>query len=415
MVLRRTFTIFFILLALSAAGLLAQEPSASPSPTTDAPALKRHLGDVKAIDPATGRLTLQTDAGESIVVTTDSRTSALRAEPGARDLSGATPLTLAEIAQGDRVLARGTAHPDGTLSARQIVVMTRSALTQKQDKERAEWRARGLSGVITALDPAKQEITAETRTLLASQTVTISTTDPKAVFRRYAPDSVKFDDARQSSFAELQVGDQIRALGHRTPDSRMTAEQVVSGSFQILSGALTSVNADGREIKIVDNETRKPLTVVVGPETMVRRIPPAMAQRLAARSRGTDATAGPGAAGGSEGGGPGMRRRFPGAGDGAAGAAGEGPARGGPGERRGGGGTLQDLLERLPALPLTELKPGDQVALSSTRGSDPSRVAAVVLLAGIEPLLEARPRGAAGGEVTPGLPPGSLDLGFGAQ
>jgi hypothetical protein len=383
MVLRRTFTIFFIL-ALSAAGVRAQELSASPSPTSaGAPALKRHLGEVTAVDLATGRLTLRTDAGESVVVTTDPRTPVLRAEPGARDLSGAIPLTLAEIAKGHRVLARGTPQADGTLAGRQVVVMTRSALTEKQDKERAEWRARGLSGVITVLDPAKQEITAETRTLLASQTVVISTADPKAVFRRYAPDSVKFDDARPSSFAELQVGDQIRALGNRTPDARMAAEQVVSGSFQILSGALTSVGADGREIKIVDNETRKPLTVVVGPETMVRRIPPGMALRLAARSRGTDAPAGPGGAAG-------------------------------PGARRG-GGTLQDMLERLPALPLSELKPGDQVALSSTRGSDPSRVAAVVLLAGIEPLLEARPRGAAGADVTPGLPPGSLDLGFGAQ
>ena len=34
--------------------------------------------------------------------------------------------------------------------------------------------------------------------------------------RRYAPDSIKFGDAKPSSFGELKVGDQLRALGDRT-------------------------------------------------------------------------------------------------------------------------------------------------------------------------------------------------------
>ena len=40
-----------------------------------------------------------------------------------------------------------------------------------------------------------------------------------------------------SSFAELQVGDQLRVLGDRTSDgAKLLAEQVVSGAFQIVSG-----------------------------------------------------------------------------------------------------------------------------------------------------------------------------------
>jgi ABC-type molybdate transport system ATPase subunit len=70
------------------------------------------------------------------------------------------------------------------------------------------------------------------------------------------------------------------------------------------------------------------------------------------------------------------------------------------------------MLERLPALPLADLKAGDQVAVSSTKGPDPARVTAVVLLAGIEPLLQSRPGTASGGE-TLGLAAGALDIGLG--
>jgi hypothetical protein len=261
-----------------------------------------------------------------------------------------------------------------------------------------------VSGVITAIDPARQEITVEARSLTGSQPVIVSTADAKPMFKRYAPESVRFSDARPSSFADLQVGDQVRVLGDRTADgAKVTAEQVVSGSFQILSGAVKSV--EGGTVTIVDNETGRPLAITVGPDAMVRRLPPEMAARLAVRGRGPGGAPGrPGAPGGWQG------RRAGGA---PAGPRPEGaaPPEGGP--RSGGAQTLQDILERLPALPVGELKPGDQVAVSSTKGRDPARVTAVVLLAGIEPLLEARPHGAAGGGETLGLAAGALDMGLG--
>jgi hypothetical protein len=46
-------------------------------------------------------------------------------------------------------------------------------------------------------------------------------------------------------------------------------------------------------------------------------------------------------------------------------------------------------LDNLPAMPLTELKPGDGDMLIPTRGSNAGRVAAIMLLAGVEPLLTA--------------------------
>jgi hypothetical protein len=387
-----------LLLAVTTAGALAQSPDA-PAPAA-APALQRVLGEVSTVDAGARTLVVKIDDGRAVSIVAHEKAAFLRALPGARDLQGATPIGLAEIAPGDRVLARGTLSPDGaTLNARQVVVMTRADLTQKQDSDRADWTRRGIAGVVTALDPGKKEITVETRSMSGAQAVVLDTGAKNAAFRRYAPDSVKFSEARPSTFADLQVGDQVRALGDRTSDgARLLAEQVVSGSFQTLSGALRSVGADLSELVLVDNETQKPLTVQVGSETMVRRLPPQMAMRLAARNRGEGS--GPRPAGGPRpDGAPPGEPRGPGGGAG----------------RRMGGGSLQEMLERLPPLPLSELKPGDQIAVSSTRGQDPSRVNAVVVLAGIEPLLESRPRGGAGQDASPGLPPGALDLGFGTQ
>lgn len=385
---------------LGVAGLAGAQ---APETGASAPRLERTVGEVTTVDAGTRQLELKTDTGETVTVLTDEKTAFLRAQPGARDLAGATPATLGDIAVGDRLLARGVLGTDKNLSAGQVVVMARADIAQKHAQDQAEWSRRGVSGVITAIDPVRQEITVEARSLTGSQPVIVSTADAKPTFKRYAPESVRFSDARPSSFADLQVGDQVRVLGDRTADgAKVTAEQVVSGSFQILSGAVKTV--EGGTVTIVDNETGRPLAITVGPDAMVRRLPAEMAARLAVRGRG------PGGPPGRRGAPGGWQRRRAG---GAPAGRPEGvePPEGGP--RPDGAQTLQDMLERLPALPVGELQPGDQVAVSSTKGRDPARVTAVVLLAGIEPLLEARPRGAAGGGETLGLAAGALDMGLG--
>jgi hypothetical protein len=54
---------------------------------------------------------------------------------------------------------------------------------------------------------------------------------------------------------------------------------------------------------------------------------------------------------------------------------------------------FQDMLERMPTLKLADLKVGDAVMLASTIGTDGTRVTAINLLAGVEPLLTAAPKG----------------------
>jgi hypothetical protein len=55
------------------------------------------------------------------------------------------------------------------------------------------------------------------------------------------------------------------------------------------------------------------------------------------------------------------------------------------------GGDVGQMLDILPAMPLAELKVGDAIMVSTTQGTDPGRVTAITLLAGVEPLLTASP------------------------
>jgi hypothetical protein len=61
--------------------------------------------------------------------------------------------------------------------------------------------------------------------------------------------------------------------------------------------------------------------------------------------------------------------------------------------RGGRGGDMQQMLERLPAIKLEDLKPGDAIIVSSTEGADPGQVTAITLVAGVEPILSAAPAG----------------------
>jgi hypothetical protein len=84
----------------------------------------------------------------------------------------------------------------------------------------------------------------------------------------------------------------------------------------------------------------------------------------------------------------------------------------------GGGFDINDMIDRQPQATLADLKPGDVVIVSSTTGADPTRVSAITLLAGAEPVLTAlqnvpqrQGRGGAG-PTDVGLPSG-FDLGIG--
>jgi hypothetical protein len=359
------------------------------------PALKQVIGEVTSIDAAAKQIKLKGDDGASYTVMLADNTSFLRVAPGEKDLKKATKIAFTDVMVGDRALAL---EKDADAPARAVVIMTKADLAQKHQHDQAEWRTRSVTGVVTALNPANKEVTVTTRGR-DSKTMTIDAS--AAEFRRYSPDSVQFADAKPSSFTDLQPGDTVRALGDKNEDgTHLKAEELISGSFETIAGTVDSVDATTGEVRITNLQTKKPVVVRTNPNSLLRRLDTETATRLARRLRPDTV-----AAGGPPQGGAGAGARPP-SGENAPPPGGAGGFRGGPG---GGGGDLQQILERMPQLSLSELKKGDAVIVSSSKGPGDSAVTAFAFVAGVEPFLAAAPRTA--GQVNLGS--WNLDLGGG--
>ena len=351
------------------------------------------IGEVKVIDSPARQLILKTDAGTLITVALGDKTVYMRLAPGEKTLTNAAKIAFTDVGEGDRVWARGKVADDHkSVPATALIVMNKADIAKKQEQERAEWKKRGILGIITAVKPETKEITISSRSMAGQQSIIIPVSD-KVEVRRYAPDSIKFADAKVATFGELKVGDQIRALGDRSVDgAAFTAEKVVTGSFRMVSGVVTAIDAATGEIKVNDSQTKQPLTVVVKQDAVLRRFRAAGEMGGMMMGRG-----GPGANGAPAGqnpstGQPGSRPQTGGA---QGGPGGRGPGSGGPpgtggggGMRMGGGGmNIQDLIERLPIIAIADLKVGDTIIVSSTKGADPARLTAISLISGADTLL----------------------------
>ena len=295
----------------------------------------RPVGVVTAIDASAERITLKTDAGPEMSILFRDATRFYRVAAGAKDLTDAAAIAPSELAAGDRILVRGRHGGEAnSLAADSIIVMSRAELAKKHAAERADWEHRGMGGIITALNPASAEITIRVQTGAGARTVAVALA-PGAVVRRYAPDSVRFSDARPSRFEELKVGDQIRARGTSSPDrARFTAEELVSGSFRNFAATVVGVDTSRNIVQITDLATKRRLQVRASPDSVLRRLSPDIVQMLAARLSGGERTGERGAPGGS-------------------------PERQNPRD-------LQSIIEALPPLSLVDLKPGEAIVISST-------------------------------------------------
>src|SRR2546422_5878525 len=358
-----------------------QTPSASPATS----AVSGVIGEVKAIDAATKQMVVRDDKGVIFSINLSDKTQYKRMAHGEKTMASAEDITLADVGQGDRVWARWRAGSDQkTVPSAQVVVMSKADVAKKQEQERAEWRKRGVSGIVTSVNPSTREITVSSRSLMGAPQAVIIPISDKVLMRRYPPDTIpKYSEAKPGKFEDVKVEDQLRALGDKSADgTRLTAEEVVFGTFKLVGGTVTAIDAAANQIKINDLKTKKPITIVLKPDSVLRRWPENMTAMFGGGM-------GPGAGGPAKAGaGPGQAQnqtqgqaaqRPQGAGPG-------GPQGGGP--RMGGGGmNVADMLERLPTISINEVKVGDMIIMSSLPGSDPTQFTAISLVTGVEPLL----------------------------
>jgi hypothetical protein len=303
-------------------------------------------GTVTSVGSGTPQLSLKSDQGVDVSVTITDRTVIRRIPPGETDSRKGVAIAIAGVTAGDRAVIVGPTPADPkTWVATAVLVMTRSDVASLHQKDQDDWRKRGTTGIVTAVDPA-----AGTVTLRGGQRTYAVRPSEKTAYLRYSPDSPSFADARPSTPADIAPGDQMRVLGNRSEDgATIQAEKIVSGFFRQIAATIASVNLLTGELSVKDLATKKPLTMKVDSNSTLKKLPEQAARALARRYA-------PGA-------------QAAGAGNGAA--------------------DVSQILDNLPAMPLSELKPGDAIMVSTTQGSTPGRVTAIMLLAGVEPLLTA--------------------------
>ena len=351
----------FAFMALSVAFLFC-------GPLVCAQAPSRYLGTITAINGNT--LTVKPDAGDVRQVEVPAAAPIKRIAPGQRDLNTAETIQFSDLATGDRVLVKlDPDAPGPTPQALQIIAIKQADVALKQEKEREDWLKRGAGGLVKSVDAPAGAIVLATGAGSTAKTVTVHITKT-TMLKRYAPASVRFDAAQPAPLDAILAGDQLRARGQKNADgSEIQAEEVVSGTFRNISGTITSLDAAGSTFVVKDLATKKPVTIHIGAEAQMRRLPDRMAVILAARLKGTSSGSGSPVV---------SDQNSPGAG---------GQSRG-QGQMNGqGGGDPQQMLSHAPAIQLADLKKGDAVMLVSTQGT--SEVTAITLLAGVEPLLEA--------------------------
>jgi len=405
-VCQKTLRLASVVLSLCCLLALAAFPArgGQGTPATPAPKTPPVMGTIKAI--AGNSVTLTTDAGGEIKVLVPPEARLLRVPPGSKDLKEAAPLQFADLQAGDRIMVRGKPGDEAnSLVATAVVAMKKTDIAEKQAHEREEWQRHGIGGLVRSVDGSSGVITIGTTTATGNKEVAVQTAST-TILRRYAPGSIKFDDAKPSTLAEIHAGDQLRARGSRNSDaSEFKADEIVTGSFRNIAGTIVSIDTAGNSLTVNDVFTKKNVEVKLVADSQLRKLPQEMAQRIAMRLKAASADANATAGGAKPVAAPAAPSTAPapqtqaGMGGGASG--GYGGGMNGGGRAGGGGGDLQQMLSRLPANSLADFQKGDAVMIVATPDHDVSKTTAVTVLGGVEPILQASPQGQAASILTP--------------
>jgi hypothetical protein len=304
-------------------------------------AAERHVGTVLKAETSPPALLMQLDGGGEKWMAVPSDTDVLRVAPGEKDLAKAAKLKFDEVRAGDRVLVRAEGEP---AVARQIVVLSQGDLERQRQAERDDWRKRGVSGRVSAVNPETGEVSILTAARFGSAVVVVKL-GARTEQRRYGTDSARFSDARASTISDIHVGDQIQALGARTPDGRsMSAEKIISGSFRNFTATVAVVNPARQEMTVELVGNGPPMMVKIAPGSILRKLSPQATTQLA----GTNA-----------------------------------PKTGVPG--------TQNILDDSLTLTVAEFQRGDAVVIATGNGAPAGAgapIAAFAVIAGVEPLLK---------------------------
>jgi hypothetical protein len=408
--MRRVALLVFVSLAGAIAPLSAQD---APAAAKASPYVSV-IGTVNKVDADGKVLTVKPDKGDETTVKFDERTSFMTIPAGETDLKKATPSDAKALSAGDRVVARVlTADPTGK-AARTIYITKQADLAQRQQDTQEKWK-NATSGLVTSIDPGAKQIKFNVKAGPAMKEVALDISG-KVDFQRYNADSGKYEP---SSPDLIKTGDQLRVLGQKNPDmTQIKAESVGFGSFRTIGMQVKTIDAAAHLITGTETASKKTVVIALRPETSLKKFTDVAALAVArqlnpsyqqagggrgGRGGSPQSEAAGGAPGGAQGGvpqsnnmppvGPQAGGGAPGGGRGGFPGGGAGGPGGGMGRMGGGRGgmDINRIIEQQPATTLAELKAGDALIVTGATGSDPGKLTAIGLLAGVEPILRAAP------------------------
>jgi hypothetical protein len=325
------------------------------------------FGSIASFKAEEAMIVVKTDKDDAVNVKLTPETVFKRVAPGESTLKNVADMKMTDMALGDRVLV---SLKPGTSEALRIVVMSATDISKRNEADSLDWTKRSISGVVAS--KTGNTLTLKKRGMTGEIIMTV-TVDDKTGYRRYNTDSVKFADARISKLDEISIGDQLRARGVKSEDGlKVTAEDVVFGTFLTKAGTITAINPDTKEVMVTEIGTNKPLTIKFTTDSQIKKMPAAMGMM-------------PGRGGPPPAGGAAMPARAP---------------------------DMAQMLEHMPAAKLDDLKAGEKIVVSSTKGAKPDEITAIMLLGNADMLIQMAtvPSGRGAGA---GAAPGAGGMGMG--
>jgi hypothetical protein len=393
---------FFTIVSSVVAPVMAQEAAAQGAKAKYVSV----IGTVENVDAGGKSLAFKTDKGETPTIKFDEKTQFLRLPAGETDTKKATRAASGDVSTGDRAIARLKADETGA-PAVFLYFTKQTDLAQRQKKSDDDWATQSVNGTVKSVDvPGKKVVITARLGFGPAKDVTLDAAG-SVEYLRFSLDNGKYEP-NTAGLSPIQTGDQVRVLGAKNADqTEIKLEAIMSGTFKSVPVLVKSVDTATGSILATDLVSKKPVTINIKPDTLLKRLDDATALLMARRlnpsfqaegggrgGRGGGRGQGAAAPGGNAGGGnPEAAGQAPGTVK--AGAFGAGGGRGGQGGGGRGGGRNADpnkVLDQQPSIELADLKPGEPVVVTGAPSTDMAKMTAVSVVAGVDPILRAAPQ-----------------------
>jgi Cu/Ag efflux protein CusF len=343
-------TAFLALPLIAFSGLLqstasAQAPAA-PSPYTSI------QGSITKVDLAAKVISVKTESADTTVKFSD-QTQLMELPPGEADVKKATPLKAEDISVGDHILARVQTKDLTGLPARSVYVNRASDIAKENAAKAQEWQTQAVSGFAESVDPAAKKITMKVKGAAGAPDRDVALDLSGAVsYQRFSDKDFEYDRTDGSA---IKPGDHLRVLGTKNADvTQIKVTDLAADAIKQIGATIKSIDPATGQITAIDT-AKKPVTITIRTATKVKRLDDPTAQMIARI----------------------VNPSYQG-------------TRGG-GRGAGGAGQIQNLIDQQPDAKVTDLKPGEPIIVSGPSSPDSSSFTAMMVLAGVDPILRAAP------------------------